>query len=71
VLSGEATHINFIVFGLTRSGLEPTIYYPPGEQANHNTTDAVEYLTLIQLCFNWQKGNKNPVLKDIPNLLFN
>jgi len=26
VLSGEATNINFIVFGLIRPGLEPTIY---------------------------------------------
>jgi hypothetical protein len=32
VLSGEATNINFIVFGLTRPGFEPT---------NHYTTDAV------------------------------
>jgi hypothetical protein len=27
VLSGEATHTNFVVFSLTRSGLEPTIYH--------------------------------------------
>ena len=40
-LSGEATHINFIVFGLTRPGLEPTIYRTRGEHANHYTTDAV------------------------------
>ena len=26
MLSGEATHTNFIVLGLTRPGLEPTIY---------------------------------------------
>jgi hypothetical protein len=26
MLSGEATNTNFIVFGLTRLGLEPTIY---------------------------------------------
>ena len=26
VLRGEATNTNFIVFGLTRPGLEPTIY---------------------------------------------
>jgi hypothetical protein len=32
-LSGEATNINCIVFGLTRLELEPTIYY--------YTTDAV------------------------------
>jgi len=27
VLSGEETNTNFIVLGLTRSGLEPTIYH--------------------------------------------
>jgi len=27
MLSGEATNTNFIVFGLTRPGLEPTIYH--------------------------------------------
>jgi hypothetical protein len=40
LLSGEATNINFIVFGLTRSGLEPTIYHTRGEHANHYATDA-------------------------------
>ena len=39
MLSGEATHTNFIVFRLTRSGLEPTIYHTLGEHANHYTTD--------------------------------
>jgi hypothetical protein len=38
MLSGEATNTNFIVFGLTRSGLEPTIYCTRGEHANHYTT---------------------------------
>ena len=33
------------IFGLTRPGLEPTIYRTPGEHANHYTTDAV-YITL-------------------------
>jgi hypothetical protein len=32
---------NFIVFGLTRQGLDPTIYRTRGEHANHYTTDAV------------------------------
>jgi hypothetical protein len=41
VLSGEAILTNFIVFGLTRSRLEPTIYSIGSEQANHYTTDAV------------------------------
>jgi hypothetical protein len=41
VFCGEATHTNFIVFGLTRWGLEPMIYRTPGEYANHYSTDAV------------------------------
>jgi hypothetical protein len=35
VLIGEATNTNFIVFGLTRPGLEPTIYCTRGEHTNH------------------------------------
>jgi cytochrome c oxidase subunit IV len=34
-VSGEATNTNCIVFGLTRPGLEPTIYQTRGEHANH------------------------------------
>ena len=41
MLSGEATNTNFIVFGLTRPGLEPTIYRTRGEHTNHYATDAV------------------------------
>ena len=41
VLSGEATNTNFIVFGLTRPGLEPTIYRTRGEHDNYYATDAV------------------------------
>jgi hypothetical protein len=41
VLSGEATNTNFIIFGLTRLGLNPTIYRTRGEHANHYATDAV------------------------------
>jgi hypothetical protein len=33
---------NLIVFGLTRSGLVPTIYHTRGEHANRYTTDEVE-----------------------------
>ena len=43
MLSGEATNTNFIVFGLTQSGLEPTIYRTHGEHANQYSTDAVLY----------------------------
>ena len=43
MLSGEATHTNFKVFGLTRRrpGLELTIYQTRGEHAYHYATDAV------------------------------
>jgi len=39
----EAANTNFIVFGLTRSGLEATIYHTQGEHANHYNTDAVTH----------------------------
>ena len=41
MLSGEATNTKFIVFSLTRPGLEPTIYRTRGEHANYYATDAV------------------------------
>ena len=41
LLNKEATNTNFIVFGLTRSVLEPTIYRTWGEHANQYTTDAI------------------------------
>ena len=41
VLRGEATNTNFIVFGLTLPGLEPTIYRTRGEHANHYTNGGV------------------------------
>ena len=34
MLSGEPTNINFIIFGLTRPELEPSIYHTRGEQDN-------------------------------------
>ena len=40
MLSGQATHTNCIVFGLTRSWLEPAIYRTRGEHATHYATDA-------------------------------
>jgi hypothetical protein len=43
VLRGEVTNTNVIIFGLTRRGLEPTIYRTPGEHANYYTTDAVVF----------------------------
>ena len=41
--SGEATDASFIVFGLTRPGLEHTIYRIRNEHANHYTTNAVYF----------------------------
>jgi len=41
VLSGEATNTNFILFFLTRSGLELKICHTPGEHANYYSIDAV------------------------------
>ena len=37
-----ATNTNFIVFGLTRRGLEFTVYHTQGEHANHYVTDVVQ-----------------------------
>jgi hypothetical protein len=41
VPSGEAANTNFKVFGLTRPGLEPTIYRTRGEHDNHYAIDGV------------------------------
>jgi hypothetical protein len=41
LLYSQATNTNFIVFGLTRPGLEPTICCTWGEHADHYTTDVV------------------------------
>ena len=49
VLSGEATNTNFLVFGLTLSGLESTIYRTRGGHANHYATDVVHPLFEIVL----------------------
>ena len=40
--------INFKVFGLTRSGLKPTIYRTRGEYANHYTTHTHTYIYKIK-----------------------
>ena len=44
VSSVEETSTKFIVFGLILLGLEPTIYRPQGEHANHNTIEVVRKL---------------------------
>ena len=43
MLIEEATNTNFIVFGVSRSGLELTIYCTQGKHANYYTNDAVCY----------------------------
>jgi hypothetical protein len=46
---GEATHASSIIFGLSWSGLEPTIYHTRGEPANHYATDAVLYKECLNI----------------------
>jgi hypothetical protein len=49
-LSGEATHTNVIVFGLTRPGFESTIYHTRGEHANHYANDGcIIYMSILVL----------------------
>jgi len=42
MLSVESTNTNFIVFGLSRLALEPTIYHTRGKHDGHYTNDAVQ-----------------------------
>jgi hypothetical protein len=44
----EKQNSNFTVFGLTRSGLEPTIYLTRGEHTNLYTTDAVKLFGIVR-----------------------
>ena len=48
LISGEATNINFIVFGLTRPY---SIYRTRGENANHYATDALKAVILSFFIF--------------------
>ena len=43
----------FLVFGLTRSGLEPKIYHTRGKHANHYTSDGVEIHLSVHSLLNW------------------
>ena len=60
VLSGEATNTNVIVVGLTRPGLERTIYRTRGEHANNYTTDKVSMKWII-----WKERNVDKYQKKI------
>ena len=55
VLSGEAAKINYIVFGITPPGLEPTIYRTRGEHAIHYTTDVVQTVEKTKLLIHHYK----------------
>ena len=39
MFKSETTNTYLIVFGLTRPGLDPMIYYTHGEHTNYDTTD--------------------------------
>ena len=45
VFSREAQHINIVVFGLTRSGLESTIYRRVSDHVNHYSTDTLHKIS--------------------------
>jgi hypothetical protein len=64
MFSREATNTNFIVFGLTQSELEPTIYCAPGEYSNHYITDAVHlgFYKIQQITDKYVKTNIKFVL---------
>jgi hypothetical protein len=49
VCSGETANTNLIVFGFTRSRLEPIFYHTPDEIPNHYTTDVVVYNIVLLL----------------------
>jgi hypothetical protein len=57
VLSGEATNTNFIVFGLTRLGFEPTIHRTQRKNVNNDTTDTVHYRKKEEYLINLNKGD--------------
>ena len=49
MLSGEATHTNFIIVILTRSGLESMICRTRGEHVSHYSIDAVMKILLYEM----------------------
>ena len=49
--SAGSNRTNFIVFGLTQSGFEPTIYRSRGKHAIHYTIDAVLLIKLYVIKF--------------------
>jgi hypothetical protein len=49
----QQNNTNFIVFGLTWLGFEPTIYCTQGYHANHSTTDVVLTKEKLNLYYNY------------------
>ena len=49
MLSGEAANTNFLVSGLTESGLEPRIYHTRGKHVNHYTSDEVKVGMMVRV----------------------
>ena len=49
---GEATNANFLVFSLTWTGLEPTIYHTQGEHVNHYIIGFLLSLMVFDASFN-------------------
>jgi hypothetical protein len=64
-----ATNTNFIVFGLTWSGLEPTIYHTRGQHANHTV---VEWLLFNAKCdiFSYFMARRSYIQLDDYNVCF-
>ena len=52
MFNGEATHINYLVFDLTRPWLEPTTYRHRGEYTNHYTAATVGKYMIISIINN-------------------
>ena len=50
-LAGKATNTKLIVFGLTRSGLAPTISRTRGKHANHYAIDVVLHWSNMVVLF--------------------
>jgi hypothetical protein len=67
MLSREATNTNFIVFGLTRSGLEPTIYHTWYKQDNHYTINVFHSFYKKRKFLDTDMYNKEQI---ISNMLF-
>jgi len=54
MLSSDATNTNFIVFGSTRPGLEPTIYHTQGDHWELEHQRTCKSLALLTAWFKWQ-----------------